>query len=333
MGEVVQNPSLDLIFRIMQDIVVDFRALRRPIDLKKLFGRKAPLELEIGFGNGEFLVRLASSRPEHNFLGFEISAECIRKAVKKIEKTGLTNVKLVKMDAWVAIFFLPERCISVTYVNFPDPWPKKKHKKRRFLDEEFLKVLASRTVDGGEFNLATDHEGYLEYVLEQFRSSPYWECDGPEYTLDIPEHFDTKYRRKWENLGKKVYFLRRIKKKHPTDLFELVEEGTEMPHVVIEGNVDLEGKLKDLRGQEHRYENGVVKFLEIFINPERNKALVETIVSEKKVMQKFHVFVATGKETTVRIAERTDVIVTPLIKEAVRKVAEKIGGRILRSTV
>ena len=222
--------------------IVDPKELGRPLDLAAIFGREAPLEVEIGFGYGHFLVRKAKEAPERNFLGFELSSKCIRKTISKIEKAGIANVRLVRMDARLGFYFLPERSVSVTYMNFPDPWPKKKHKNKR----TFLFVMPL-------------HNEYLEYALELFRESPYWKWEGEEFTLEMPDYFDTKYRRKWERMGKRIYFLRRIKAVHPVGIRELVEEVKEMPHVVLEREgIDVK-RLGELVGPEMRFDGGVIR--------------------------------------------------------------------------
>ena len=335
MGKAVQDPALDLRLNSKAvDFIVDPKELGRPLDLAAIFGREAPLEVEIGFGYGHFLVRRAKEAPERNFLGFELSSECIRKTISKIEKAGIANVRLVRMDARLGFYFLPERSVSVTYMNFPDPWPRKKHKKRRLLDGKFLELLASRTVDGGEFYFVTDHDDYLEYALELFRESPYWKWEGEEFTLEMPDYFDTKYRRKWERMGKRIYFLRRIKAVHPVGIRELVEEVKEMPHVVLEREgIDVK-RLGELVGPEIRFDGGVIRYFDVFENQRGDRILLETLVSEGGISQRFFILVElSGREVTVKLARRAEVAVTTGVKRAIKLVAEKLGGKILRANI
>ena len=140
----------------------------RPISWAEVFGHEAAVELEIGFGNGDFLVRQALNHPEINFVGVEIAWGSIRRTLRQIEKAGLKNVRLVQADSRVAL----ERLFSLNslhqvYCLFPMPWPKKHHEKHRLFSRGFLKLLNSRLQDKGEVRMVTDHEPYFNWVLDQ----------------------------------------------------------------------------------------------------------------------------------------------------------------------
>ncbi|RKZ19592.1 tRNA (guanosine(46)-N7)-methyltransferase TrmB [bacterium] len=191
---------------------IDWKNETFPLDLKKIFGEGA-VRVEIGFGNGEFLVYLAKKYPDDYLLGIEYSWVSMRKAEKRLKKEGIENVKLVRVSAEVAFdLLIPERSIKEVWLNFPDPWPKKRHTKRRLLNREFQKYLAASLEDGGEVHLLTDHEGYFEFVKEEVN-------EGGVFCMEEKEppswHPGTKYWRKWEEMGKKIHYLRMVKKAHP----------------------------------------------------------------------------------------------------------------------
>ena len=146
-----------------------------PADWASLFGRYAPLVLEIGFGSGLFLVDLARRFPDADILGLEISIPSLRNAVRKVERLGLTNVCLLQSDAHSALQILcAPRTIAAAYINYPDPWPKKDHTDRRLIDGEFLALLASRMMPEAFLDIATDHDDYAEQITASLGGTPYF---------------------------------------------------------------------------------------------------------------------------------------------------------------
>jgi tRNA (guanine-N7-)-methyltransferase len=138
-----------------------------PIDWTPMFGRDAPLVVEVGTGAGETLTAAAAARPEVNFVGFEVFERALGSAMILLENAGLHNVRLLHGDALSGLEFLfAPRSISEVWTFFPDPWPKSRHAKRRLVSAEFAALVASRLVDGGVWRLATDWDGYVEHILE-----------------------------------------------------------------------------------------------------------------------------------------------------------------------
>ena len=140
---------------------------RGMLDLDAVFGRRAPRVMEIGFGNGEALVSLAESHPERDYLGVDVYEPGIGRLLAAIERKALTNVRVLRGDAMdILRDNIPPGSLDAILLWFPDPWPKKRHHKRRLVQPEFVKVVASRLVPGGLFHLATDWENYAEHMLE-----------------------------------------------------------------------------------------------------------------------------------------------------------------------
>jgi tRNA (guanine-N7-)-methyltransferase len=138
-----------------------------PLDLATIFGRRAPLTLEIGFGNGESLVALAAAHPERDFLGLEVHRPGVGHLMLRAEELGLTNVRAVCRDAVEVL----QQCITPGSLDevllyFPDPWPKKRHHKRRIVQPDFVALVANRLRQGGTFRMATDWQPYSEHMLE-----------------------------------------------------------------------------------------------------------------------------------------------------------------------
>jgi len=125
-----------------------------------LFGRKAPLELEIGSGRARFLIAAARANPAHDFLGLERSLSYYRVCRERVARSGLANTRVLRADGRLFVESLDRNSVRAFHVYFPDPWPKKKQRKRRLLDAVTLELLASRLEPGGTFRIATDYAGY-----------------------------------------------------------------------------------------------------------------------------------------------------------------------------
>jgi tRNA (guanine-N7-)-methyltransferase len=140
-----------------------------PLDLAAVFGRVAPTILEIGFGMGETTAAIAQAHPQHDFLGIEVHAPGVGALLKRIEEAGLCNVRVVRHDAVeVVAQMIPLASLAGVHVYFPDPWPKKRHHKRRLLQASFVTSLAQRLAPGGYLHAATDWEEYAHEILATF---------------------------------------------------------------------------------------------------------------------------------------------------------------------
>jgi tRNA (guanine-N7-)-methyltransferase len=151
-----------------------------PIDLEAAFGRRAPVTLEIGFGDGESTVALAGQHPERNLLGIEVHPPGVGHCLLLAERAGLTNLRVISQDAIeVLARRLPDACLDEVLLYFPDPWPKKRHHKRRIVQPEFVALLARKLAPGGVFRLATDWAPYAEHMLEVMSASADFENLSP----------------------------------------------------------------------------------------------------------------------------------------------------------
>ncbi|WP_216212043.1 tRNA (guanosine(46)-N7)-methyltransferase TrmB [Amycolatopsis aidingensis] len=144
-----------------------------PVDFASWFGRSAPLLLEIGSGMGETTAELAAAAPEVNYLAVEVYEAGLGQLMLRAEKLGVRNLRLFLGDAVVLLkeHLQPESLAGVR-IFFPDPWPKKKHHKRRLVQPEFVALLASRLAEGGTLHLATDWDNYAEQMLEVCTAEP-----------------------------------------------------------------------------------------------------------------------------------------------------------------
>jgi tRNA (guanine-N7-)-methyltransferase len=161
-----------------------------PRDFAALFGRQAPLVLEIGFGNGGQLLHSAAAEPSRDFIGVEVHRPGIGRLMNDLAKAGAANVRLYNHDAVeVLACEIAPGSLAEARIYFPDPWHKKRHNKRRLITPEFLALLASRVVRGGRLHLATDWADYADQMREALQSAPDWRAD--------PDHAQTGERPPW----------------------------------------------------------------------------------------------------------------------------------------
>ena len=179
----------------------------RPCDLTRVFGRQAPRCAEIGFGMGDALLEMASASPERDYLGVEVHEPGIGRVLHQAAARGLGNLRVIAGDA-VEVFArcLPEDSLRVVYLFFPDPWPKKRHHKRRLVNPSFVRLVASRLEPGGRFLLATDWLPYAEHMLEVAEGDPWLQnLAGPgRFAARAPERTLTRFERRAEGLGHTV---------------------------------------------------------------------------------------------------------------------------------
>lgn len=179
----------------------------KSIALDELFGIARPVVLEIGFGNGESLVELAAANPDRNFLGIDVHEPGIGHCLLKADEAGIENLRIIAHDAIDVLFHqVPPGSLSRLNLYFPDPWPKKRHHKRRIVQAAFLDLVADRLVDSGTLNIATDWANYAEHIDEILSQSDRFTCierrehDGDE-PLDRPQ---TKFERRGLRKGHRI---------------------------------------------------------------------------------------------------------------------------------
>jgi tRNA (guanine-N7-)-methyltransferase len=144
-----------------------------PLDFDRAFGRRAPRVLEIGFGMGETTAAIAAEHPQVDFLAVDVHAPGVGSLLKRIGELGLANVRVIRHDAVdVVAAMIPEASLAGVHVFFPDPWPKKRHHKRRLLQPAFVRALALRLAPAGYLHAATDWDDYAQQILATFAAEP-----------------------------------------------------------------------------------------------------------------------------------------------------------------
>lgn len=181
-----------------------------PLDLPQLFGRTAPVTLEIGFGNGASLAQMATATPERDFIGIEVHTPGVGHLLKIVGEQGLQNVRAMNTDAIdILQKRIPEASLDRVQLFFPDPWHKKKHHKRRIVQPDFVKLIASRLRTGGVFHMATDWENYAEHMAAVMEASPAFRnmATEPPYSPRPSERPLTKFENRGLKLGHGVWDL------------------------------------------------------------------------------------------------------------------------------
>lgn len=183
-------------------VIPDEAVDRADFSWAERFGREAPLIVEIGSGVGEATAVLAAARPSYDVLALEVWRPGVADTLWRAAEAGAENIRLCSVDAvWTLEHLLGERSISELWTFFPDPWHKKKHRKRRLVDADFARLAASRLVPGGAWRLATDWADYAEQMVEVLDAEPGLEGGVVERWSERPV---TKFERKGREAGRDI---------------------------------------------------------------------------------------------------------------------------------
>lgn len=182
--------------------------VREPLDPVRVFGRNAPLVVEIGFGMGQATAAIAQAQPATDFLGIEVHEPGVGALLQLIDELALSNLRLLRHDAVeVLTAMVAPASLAAVHVFFPDPWPKKRHWKRRLIQPGFVALLASRLVPGGRLHCATDWQPYAEQMLEVLAAEPLLANTVAAYAPRPAYRPETKFERRGRALGHGVWDL------------------------------------------------------------------------------------------------------------------------------
>jgi tRNA (guanine-N7-)-methyltransferase len=181
----------------MSGLELDLNRVGIPLSWFELFGRTAPVDVEIGSGKGKFLLELAAARPERDVLAVERSAKYHRLCCERAARRGIGNVRLLRTTAEDLLYrLLDPRSVATFFILFPDPWPKKRHHKRRLVKPETVAALHRALAPGGRLLVKTDHEGYSEVIAGALGGATGFDTLDPEEAFSgLPiTGFEHKYR-------------------------------------------------------------------------------------------------------------------------------------------
>ncbi|HHY43375.1 MAG TPA: tRNA (guanine-N7)-methyltransferase [Coprothermobacter sp.] len=296
-----------------------------PINWEVFFPESKPLVIEIGFGNGKFLKTLEGSGA--NVIGFEVSLLSVEKALKTVDhrKTAL----LLMDGVWGVRELFPEKSVEAIYVNFPLPWPHRKHSSRRLFTLPKLQIYASRLVDKGVVQLQTDVEAYAQEAAKNAEDSKLFSV--VDYTVTNKSQVGTKYEQKWLNQGKRIYRVL-LRKEHHISVPNYIGKEVIMPHAIVQA------KNGTLKAGTYRTTLGTIKLWEPFENGQA--MLIPSMVSDDdfigvSLQQRVYVSVSPHKEGfIVKLDNHADVFKTENVKALIWLVANQISnGAIKRINV
>ncbi len=305
-------------------VLLPWRRLPHPVDWAARFGRSAPLHLEVGFGDGRFTALRALAHPDDDFVGLEVSGTSVQRALRRMRRDGIGNVRLLKAPAEIAVrqLFGPASLASIT-VNFPDPWPKERHERHRLLRVPFFRLAATRLVAGGEIRLASDHLPYVDFARAEADASGVARLRAREAP---PEVFETKYALKWRSQGKPLHY----------QVFELDGAGLPpveplgrqepMPHALLDGPWPTEPSFEKIVAAVADGHVVVHEALRAIGADER--WLFRVTIDEPELVQQL-LLVAQRRaadEVIVRLESFGDPLITPTVRAAIGVVADWFEG-------
>ena len=174
-----------------------------PFDFIRIFGRRAPVVLEIGFGDGEALAATAAAHPQNDYVGVEVHRPGVGALLRRLAEQNLANVRVVVADAKEVLSVrVPDASLGAVHLFFPDPWPKQRHHKRRLVQSDFAALLARKLVPGGYFHVATDWRDYAEHVAAVLARTPGMVEDAAR--ADFFTRPPTRFERRGRRLGHAV---------------------------------------------------------------------------------------------------------------------------------
>lgn len=198
---------------IVEPIGLDVDTLPRPLNWAELFGNNHPIEIEIGMGKGTFITETAKARPQTNFLGIEWARWFWRYSSDRLRRNQCNNARTVRAEAnYFLSEFVPVESVSVVHIYFPDPWPKKRHHKRRLIQEKFMPIVQRVLRPGGRLQVVTDHAEYFEQIEPVIRASQLRVVDynRPGSAAD-GEFVGTNFERKYRREGRPFYAIAAVK--------------------------------------------------------------------------------------------------------------------------
>jgi len=253
-------------------------------DWTALFGADQPLIVEIGFGHGAFLVHLARCYPNANVIGLEIANRSMTKAEAKIEREGISNVRLIHSMAETALYHLfTPASIQQVHINFPDPWFKTDHAGRRLMQRDTLDVIVNRLAPGGELYLATDILAYAEMANELLTQTPGLDNLLPEaWANSLPGRVVTKYEATARREGRECYYFAYRRNDLPAPDVPVIKE-MPMPHIVFSSPLTLEQMVERFEPQKQSEGGTSISLMNAYVGKEA--MLVEAHVGEPTITQ------------------------------------------------
>ena len=192
----------------IEDIIIPADLLEGPIDWHQLFSNHNAVEVEIGSGKGTFLINAARANPHINYLGIEWANKYCNYAADRARRWGLANIRMIRCDAKDFIIrHTPSQSLQTLHIYFPDPWPKKRHHKRRLFDSKFLTAAVKALLPAGQLHVATDFKEYFDVIEPLLEGCDQLQLSDfvPRDTAQLGEWIGTNFERKYLAQGRTIY--------------------------------------------------------------------------------------------------------------------------------
>lgn len=307
--------------RVASEIFLSHYDQKRPLDWIDIFGKGRPLMVEIGFGQGEHLVRCVDRHHDRHYIGIELDWGRIRKCFKKIrgkssekEKDFCDRLRILQVDAWAAFERLFEpKTVDQIECLFPCPWPKDRHEHHRLFCHDFLRLLNSRLKANGSIHVVTDHWPYAGWILEEVK--------GAGFTVQqktIPAQYETKFERKWRAEGQQEFC-------------ELIFQKNKHVNVAVKEDAELKAYYcEDFHPEKFLFEEYIADDAAIvakdwIYDEAQQKGMLRVVISEEHLTQ--HVWIGivkTPKGWCVLKAQGQHVLPTPGLAKAIELAAEAV---------
>ena len=292
-----------------------------PYELPPLFfngNDREKLVLEIGFGNGELITRMAQARKKDRFVGVESSEISCEKAAKRAYTMELENVKFMRGDGkFLAREFFANGSVDLVLAFYPIPWPKESQEGKRLFERDFLKTISSILKPSGKFLIVTDDESYFKWTLKNFEM-----LQIKHVTHHLNPIRATKYGRKWESLGRESWSILAF---HKEFSINRILEGEELPHVHVK-NVDekkVVEKLKELAHLKIDEKDIKVEFKGFFKG--ENEYILKSVGIDGKFPQMYYIAVKRRSDGwLVRLDDVAKVFKTPAVKRSIEYVGNSL---------
>jgi tRNA (guanine-N7-)-methyltransferase len=287
-----------------------------------VFERKAPTTLEIGFGDGRFLVELGRLHPEWNLLGVETSLASVSRAYRRLHREEIEHVRVFRGNGRMLLrdLLLPASLERI-YVNFPDPWPRRRQLSNRLLQPEFFGLAANRLAPGGVLMLTTDHQEYFEFSRESARESG---VISESVLPPPPETLRTKYAMKWQDQDRPIYHVVFTPTERPNTT-PTQNPIVEMQHALLKGDLD---SVASVEKHVRVFEGGTVIVKEAYRSLTDEGILFEVVSEEADLRQDLLIKAWTKADGVfVGLEQFGDPMGTRGCREAVRAVVDVLVAK------
>ncbi len=334
-----------ILSKAIPKFLIPWSQLEWPVEWDEFFECEGPLVAEIGFGNGAFLLEKARQQPGTRFLGVEKAWSSVKRLFSKLESEGLQNVRVLEGDAdFLLGHIFRHESLHQVYINFPDPWPKERHHRRRLIQPDFIPLLTDRLVPEGEVTIATDQPDYAAWIQSVLENQAYLNsCFETSSVSELSGRTPTKYERKARDEGIPIHFFVWKRSTNP-NLEEAADKVGTMPNMILEGEFERESLLEGFSGKVLQESNlgieVIVKLQEVYGQLRDGHRLVTTLVKEGDFQQVFGILVVFRENGSllIKLSSMGHVRPTWGVKRAVAALGEVIlsenpGLNIKSSTV